>query len=408
MKIFANPILSFSLELHVFTIIAAATLFINSGCDSGAISIDDTDPSVRCYEGDYIIQSDADMEAFQSWSCINGSLSIWRAEIQKLHLPSLAKVTGSLTITDNLKLLSLEGLDGLTEVSGSIEIGFNIALVDLKGLSSLRKVENDFRIYQNASLESLDGLKDLSARRILIVGNDSLASLEGMTDVSTETVYISSNPSLLSLTGLNDIYFKELAIVDNDALSRFGEFGSLNFSSVDGMRVEQNDALIDFQGMDNLELVNGEILVVANRSLTSLNGLDKLGRIRSNFAIKSNDSLLNLSGLGSLSDIDNNLTISRNIRLVDLTGIECLNIVGGNVVISWNPELVDLNGIVSIVSIDGLFPFQVMYNESLPQCLAFSVFEEIGTLEGPCIHDNFSDDACDNEISGCYPEEGFY
>ena len=92
-------------------------------------------------------------------------------------LAALGSVAGDLTVTNNDKLTTLEGLQSIGSVAGSVIIQGNVALVNLDGLNNLSTVGQTLAISNNVSLSSLAALEGLSTvgGELSITGNDVLS-----------------------------------------------------------------------------------------------------------------------------------------------------------------------------------------------------------------------------------------
>lgn len=93
----------------------------------------------------------------------------------------VTSVGGSLRLSDNPSLKTLDGLSSLTTVGDGVYITRNSALTSLRGLGALTAVGGVLGFSGNAELRSLDGLGTLaSTGSIYIDGNPRLATLKGM------------------------------------------------------------------------------------------------------------------------------------------------------------------------------------------------------------------------------------
>lgn len=120
-------------------------------------------------------------------------------------LSALSSILGSLHITDNPSLLSVDGLSSLTRVY-DVGIGGNTALTRMGGLSSLTNVGN-LGIGQNDALTDLSGLSLLTIiwDSLEISNNLALTNLDalsGLTHVGNN-LDIQSNHKLNQCTGLS-------------------------------------------------------------------------------------------------------------------------------------------------------------------------------------------------------------
>ncbi|MGV6832727.1 MAG: hypothetical protein ACWA5P_14340 [bacterium] len=168
------------------------------------------------------------------------------------------------------------GAHEYTEVNGTIIIGewyqdSNIS--DLSSLNTLTKV---------TPLEGGDysGALKISAK--------NLTSLNGLQNItSVQRLDISNCRELLNLEGLNGL--NEIGPVEN-VWSRLTIFW--------------NNKLESLQGLNNLNIVNGETAIAANPDLLNLGGLDSVTTIEGNLTIGFNINLTNLNALSNLTTLN--------------------------------------------------------------------------------------------------------
>lgn len=107
--------------------------------------------------------------------------------------------SGSLTISHNNSLTSINGLNALTYVEGFCAIGSNSALTSLSGLSNLQTVNGNFELTNNVALTSLNGLESLNSigGELAITNEFSLTSLSALGSLTIGgDLGIASNPLL--------------------------------------------------------------------------------------------------------------------------------------------------------------------------------------------------------------------
>jgi len=86
--------------------------------------------------------------------------------------------------------------------------------------------------------------------------------------------------------------------------------------------IENNDALVNLGGFNELNLIGGKVKILNNYNLISLTGLEGLTSIGDYLWISNNNSLSNLTGLVNLFFIEGFLAINDNITLTTLTGLD--------------------------------------------------------------------------------------
>ena len=126
--------------------------------DSGS---DDDDASDHC-TGDYIIESENDLNAIIQCESINGDLRFDDQDwLTSIDLPNLESVGGDLWIENNDALTSLN-MPFLSTAGGDLGIYGNDALASLD-MPCLTSVGGYLGIYSNDALPSIDGLSSLES-----------------------------------------------------------------------------------------------------------------------------------------------------------------------------------------------------------------------------------------------------
>lgn len=182
---------------------------------------------------------------------INGFLDISNNPVLKSlnGLSRLSKVLGYININNNPLLGNLSGLDSLTSIGGNLRIAENQSLKSIASLNKLTTINGLLSIGRNASLPDLHGLEGINAinSAVAIAANDSLTNVDGLSGVTYigGFVYIGRNPALTSLAGLNKLTTISgyLNIDDNDALTNLAGLDNINYSSIEFLRIQNNDKL---------------------------------------------------------------------------------------------------------------------------------------------------------------------
>ena len=148
------------------------------------------------------------LNGLESLTTIGESLTIgfydwgWNSSLTSIaSLSSLDSVGEGISISANLNLISLAGLEGITTLQ-DLGIHFNNSLVNLQGIENITHIQGELAVAENALLTSLTEL-------------ENLLSIEGM-------LYIEGNALINSLTGLHNIdagSISDLWIGGNVALS---------------------------------------------------------------------------------------------------------------------------------------------------------------------------------------------
>ena len=175
------------------------------------------------------------------------------------------------------------GANCYSEVNGTLSIGISLGdassgivsdVTDLSPLSSIRIINGYLRIENNANLTSLNGLQ-------LLEINSAGLNADGL----------SIEPS--------------------------------------GILIGNNDLLTNFNGLESLQSINGELYAFHNDNLKDLVGLTNLTSV-SNVLLTANDEMTSLDGMPNITNMNTfhagtfifDITIPGNDNLTDFCGIE--------------------------------------------------------------------------------------
>ena len=302
-------------------------------------------------------------------------------------LGSLKGISGGLDIHGNQRLSNLDGMASLSSVDGYVYVYGNAALADIKRLSGLTSVGNGpiggtLNVSSNAALRSLDGLENINliGSDLYINNNDLIRSLEGLANLSFvgRDVNLSQSKGLVSLRGLERLanIGRDLTIEENDALVHLDGLDGLstlgrNLTLMWNWSLEQIDAL------RNIRVIPGDLYLHYNPELINLNGMTNLTRVGGkfwlvyNFGLEDIVGLRNLSSVGldktwSPSDFSSGFHIAYSDNLIDLEGLTGLTQIGGNLSIQFNDLLSNVDGLSSLASISN--DLYVRMNWSLSNC----------------------------------------
>lgn len=256
------------------------------------------------YEGDYVISTQADVDALQRYSRIRGNLNVAGDELTSFSLPFLRVVDGYVDVNSD-SLTDLRGFGSLVACE-SFAIQESSALTDLTGLTRLAYTDG-LHLQACPNLTSLNGLAALTGLDHLFIARcdnlTSLAGLERLTRVGN--ISLQSN-GLTSLTGLGGI------------------------TTAWNVTLQSNPALVDLSGLDALTTA-------------------------ADLTVENNDALVGLAGLGALTTVNGNLSIKSNDALASLDGLEALTTVGGAIDIGFSPALASLDALENLTSLGSLY-----------------------------------------------------
>jgi len=255
-------------------------------------------------------------------------------------VPDTSVIEGDLTVVSAGDLSKLAGT-GYFTLAGTLTI-VGSELIDLSGLKNLRAIEGDLVVQANPFLTAVSGpVLERVDGHIIITGNPRLEHLGALRNLAElrGDLRIEDNPALRSLEGLNQLKLVAGSLVLR-VLDRLGSMGALA----------------------SLEII-GEDLDIEELTILSNIELAALERIGGSLRIVSNPALRSLSGLAVLKKVvelmvDGGVYIQGNSNLREL-GLDSLAVVrsavmGGEVLIKDNPELPEaaVNKLRDQVSVD--------------------------------------------------------
>ncbi|MDB4265054.1 hypothetical protein N9893_03210 [bacterium] len=170
-------------------------------------------PQKGIWEGDYIIDSLADIEAIIGYSSVAGNLTIHDSYLTNLDgLSNLISIGGHLNIGNNASMTNLDGLSNVTWIGGGLVIESNGALTNLNGLSNVTSFNEYLKIHGNGALTNIDGLSNVTwiDGPMGVHSNTALTNLDGLSNVTwiDGSMEIGDNYALtsLNLDSLNSVF----------------------------------------------------------------------------------------------------------------------------------------------------------------------------------------------------------
>ena len=159
-------------------------------------------------------------------------------------------------------------------------------------------------INDNDELRNLKGLENLvSANRLGIVQHEKLANLKGLEGLQAvfDGLVIENNPALKNLNGLNN-----LATVGIDE----------SITTQRGLLIKWNTSLVSLGGLENLKTIEGD-LYIWGCPIVNMQGMNALENIGRTLYIYFNESLESIEDLEALSSIGDRIRINLNSILTD-------------------------------------------------------------------------------------------
>lgn len=274
-------------------------------------------------------------------------------------LTSLGAINGfgldsGLNIAENNSLTSIEGFPLLEEIEGKIRIYRNPQLAQVSGFPNLITLGQELNIDYNDVLVSIGGFESLETMKGFTTHfNGSLEGISGFSSLQIVEESISFNASsqnsnlksLMAFTSLKAVRksffiigFKELENLD--ILSNLEEVGDLV--------IEDNPKLLNIDGLNNIETIDGHLIFINNQLLNDITGLSNLKNINGDLKFSNQNQITSLEGLNSLTSIQEYLIIEFNPNLNNLDSLESLANVGELVQLIGNQQLNDFCGLTTL------------------------------------------------------------
>lgn len=237
--------------------------------------------------------------------------------------PSLAMVTGELTMEGSATDTTTPSFPALTTISGSLTIDdYGGIGPDLSTFSALETVEEDFVVWMNGTLESFDGLDSLveigdtwdifrnenlarlggpdtevSVYYLIVHDNDALTTFDGLPPVvDLSYASIKLNDSLLEIDALGDwdepVHILRMDIIDNPLLASIAGLGRPGY--IRDLELD-NAAIDDLSPLGALTTL-GELTVTDLDLLTSFHGMEGI-EVLYELYLADNDLLADISAL---------------------------------------------------------------------------------------------------------------
>lgn len=257
-----------------------------------------------------------------------------QAEVDAFAELGYCKVGGILQIGPEEGLSdihNISGLSGLDYVGSSLVIRNNPELPDLSGLENITKVQGALSIRNNDMLVNLEGLSGLQ----------TIGSSDGS---GGSHIALSQNDAMVDFSGLGDVEaITLLELFFNDSLESLNGLQGLEVIGVVG--VVSCPAFESFTGLENVTVA--ESIHVNSHSLLSIEALSGLVALES--FVCSNSLLTSLESLEGITNL-RALSLFNNEYLESLEGLENLTevkslIIDGNDALS---SIAQLSGVTKM------------------------------------------------------------
>merc|ERR1711977_801688 len=181
--------------------------------------------------------------------------------------------------------------------------------------------------------------------------------IEGDVEIGEEVTSLKGLEGLVEVTGrliLNNHVERGFGF-PFDMQGRLGSLHGLeSLERVGGdLIILKNPSLLSLRGLDSLKSIGGLLRLYANGNLQSLSGLESLERI-GRLSIAKEDALQSLAGLSNLKEIEGGVVIIMSDNLTSLEGaFEGITRLGGDLYIDGNSKLASLSGLEGLDRIEG-------------------------------------------------------
>ncbi len=166
--------------------------------------------------------------------------------------PNAVVEINKIVVTDNEKLISFSGFNGLKIIKERIDFTDNKVLNKIDGFNSLETINGRFNIEDNPELEYIKGFENIDF---------------------VDYLWMDENRRLIDISGFS------------------------NLKRANKIYLRRNFALKDLTGFKNLQKVNEEFDVSYTLELTSLNGLENLNFLGERLDLTNNDKLVDYGAL---------------------------------------------------------------------------------------------------------------
>lgn len=274
------------------------------------------------------------------------------------NYPGCTQLTNSLVV-NAIDVTNLNGLLPLqsTDINADIRI-LNTIITDVSGLSNLQTVGGNLEFESNQLLEDFTGLEQLETIHtdFVLIENLFLTSFNGLSGLESigGAIRLRNNSDLVNFSGL-------------DNLTTLGIEG-VNTAGARGLDLLSSASFTSLTGLENLEEINGAVLIDNNPNLQSLMGLENMTQIANALLISNNDNLTNLQGLNSLQTIGFALRIQQNDQLLSLDGLENLQEFSTSLSMTFNNSLNSMEALSNVMANANIGFMAIKNNPNLSFC----------------------------------------
>lgn len=242
---------------------------------------------------------------------------------------------------------------------------------DVERMSNCEVVHGYVEI--TGDVTSLEGLsmREISSG-LRVEGTYLLESLKGLEQLTTvsDGISIFDNYALIDLDGLRNLEeMHGLDVQGNENLQYLSSFSTLRRGQ---LYVEDNPSLLAIEGFESMSEEDSYITIISNQSLEVISGFGSL--LNAQVWIYENPSLVSVSGFMDLEKSFSQLSITENDRLERIEGFDSLRETD-YLLITDNPSLQIIDGFGSLLWVRG--DLVIGDNASLNQLHAFESVKRV-------------------------------
>ncbi|MDP2339647.1 MAG: hypothetical protein Q8O67_01705 [Deltaproteobacteria bacterium] len=322
----------------------------------------------------------------------DGFAAIENPELLTVNLPALVSLEGDLTMRNNPKQTQIAVpnveiiktaviiIDGVAKnVSfGNLILGDLPALTSLDGsFETLEIIEGAFEVY-NTGLTNFVGMENLEKilnqggaqqpRTVFRVDKLNPGLAVGIDFDDEFNIVPAGNPNLVNFAGLEslDLIAGDVFVGFNPELVNFTglddikEVGNLAANVKNNLFVVENSKLTDFLGLEGDNDNDGD-----NDGFASVNGSAFIGLFFDRFGkpiAGGNDALIDLDGMQSLTTITGDLVLAFSPAMENLEGLDIFTTLGGDLTF-LGTNLDDHKGALLLTTIGGDLNFGQLLRE---------------------------------------------
>lgn len=134
--------------------------------------------------------------------------------------------------------------------------------------------------------------------------------------------------------------------------------------------------ITDLSNLSNLEVVNGDLYIDANKFLTNLSGLDNLTTVTGSLSISNNQALLNFDGLQALTTVGENFECRNHDNVTSISALNTISSVGGRLQFTNMNGVSNLDGFQSLKEVGETL--QISFNQNLKNVAGLTSLSLIG------------------------------